>query len=102
MPKLAQAVEFGFIDADQPQAVGQHRNVASGDDTALDPAIDGAVRNAEPRNKFADGQLSGLALLEPSDPGPMWRGRDANAMQELTHHSGCKGGAALGWHPPIR
>ncbi|WP_146101547.1 hypothetical protein [Rhodopila globiformis] len=102
MPKLAQAAEFGFIDADQPQAVAQHRDFASSNDTALNPSIDSAVWNAEPRDKLADGQLSGFALLEPGDPAPMRRDRDANAMQQLSHHVGGKGGALLGWHPALR
>ena len=36
MPKPAQAAKFGLINMDQPQAVAQHRDVASSNDTALD------------------------------------------------------------------
>lgn len=66
---MAQAVEFGLIDPNEPEAAGEHLHLAGGDSPTRDPAVDSRAGCVEPGREFPNGQFPWLAFLQTSRQG---------------------------------
>ncbi|MFL5282073.1 MAG: transposase [Rhodopila sp.] len=97
-----QAFKHGFVDLDEPDPLGPHRQLAGDNDATLDPAMDCIAGGRQANRQLIDGPLPWLTRAQPVGHGPVGGDRHANPMQQITDHRRGIGRPPLRWPPSFR